>query len=797
MIDVRYRRGRLFARRDRLTSEQTGEPVRVTDGTGGSRTLLAREAKARRACSPLAVAMLLGWMCLAAILQAIPSHAWGETAAAGPPPLSVTIFVSSRKDLCYDPGDVAAIRRLARAEQERINASGGILRRRLELQFLDDNQLPERTVANVREALANPNTVAMIGLSNSARAKKAFDELGSDIGASGIPFLSDITVNSIFAKHANVYTMRPSQDDERVPVLAQFIKTMNIGRPAFVGVADALFSSSLADGLKAADKGVSLVADHRLVLENNKIDPAAVTALVADLKQKDPDLVILAVGSTRAAPVLAAFAAADLTPPIFLMGRIETLVEASAQEYPGDIFQLAWEDLPGVFNDRLRERVVRNGIEKWIFEGAKIAEAPGWASGECKPRPSATQDVFDSRNMRAIGRGTQYADMVALVADALQSADPASEVSALRAHLLAQLKTAYAAGRGAFRGSFENWSFRLGSRTVDRVPFIIMRPRGLGALQLAPVQFVRLRTDKLRRIDTLYADIDFIRTFRVDDNDKSFFADFYLSMRGQNASIDQIDFANAFLDAKTNDRQINIRQLHDGSASDVYPEGMKIYLVSGKFMFEPRLASYPFDTQRFAINIQPKSSDAPFIIQPPPPSLRDKAVSTDGWDPSDQYVGYDGDFVPTIDAWTLRQSIVPFYKASFVWLMKRQATDYYLRVVVPLAFILVVAYLSIFIPTMHFEAIVTIQVTALLSAVALYLALPKLDSDGATMSDRIFLFLYMAVSLMIGISILRVNRRVESSPWLKRALRLTHVALIPALVAAMAIYVYRASLGEG
>ena len=47
---------------------------------------------------------------------------------------------------------------------------------------------------------------------------------------------------------------------------------------------------------------------------------------------------------------------------------------------------------------------------------------------------------------------------------------------------------------------------------------------------------------------------------------------------------------------------------------------------------------------------------------------------------------------------------------------------------VPLGFILFVAYLSIFIPRTHFEAIVTIQVTALLSAVALYLSLPKLDS---------------------------------------------------------------------
>ncbi|NJO34419.1 MAG: hypothetical protein HC869_16120 [Rhodospirillales bacterium] len=170
---------------------------------------------------------------------------------------------------------------------------------------------------------------------------------------------------------------------------------------------------------------------------------------------------------------------------------------------------------------------------------------------------------------------------------------------------------------------------------------------------------------------------------------------------------------------------------------------------------------------------------------------------TDGWNPKDQYVGYDEDFVPTIDAWSLRQSIVPFYKANFVWLMTRQATDYYLRVVVPLAFILVVAYLSIFIPQAHFEAIVTIQVTALLSSVALYLALPKIDADGTTMSDRIFLFSYMAVSLMIGISILRVNRSVAHAPWLKRTLGLMHIVLIPALVAGMAFYVYRASLGEG
>jgi len=211
-------------------------------------------------------------------------------------------------------------------------------------------------------------------------------------------------------------------------------------------------------------------------------------------------------------------------------------------------------------------------------------------------------------------------------------------------------------------------------------------------------------------------------------------------------------------------------------------------------MFEPEFANYPFDTQRFSIDIRPKRDDAPFIVQPPPASMRDRGVITDGWVPRQQYVGYDEDFVPTTDAKTHEQSIVPFYKASFVWLMARQTTDYFLRVVVPLGFILIVAYLSIFIPRGHFEAIVTIQITALLSAVALYLALPKIDADTATLSDRIFLFIYMAVSVMIAISIMRASPFIVGRRWLRGLLGTIHVVAIPAMGVLMALYIYRASL---
>lgn len=750
----------------------------------------------RRIAAGLSAWRTLVGAALAAFVHCAGAHAQADKAAAAQPPLSIAVFTSTSKTQCYDSGIVGAITALSKAEQERINAAGGILRRQLQLQFLDDNQDEARAIANMKEALANPNTIAMIGLSQSNRARAVFKAVGADIATKAIPFLSDISVGTIYEKHGNVFSMQASQDDERVPVMAAFIKARGIQRPAFVGLTDQAFSAGLGDGLKNSDE-IALVADHRLTLRDNKLDPAAVTAVVTDLKQKDADLVILAVGGQRTPEMLAAFEAAGFVPPLFVTGRIETLIERMGKEYPGDIFQLAWDNLPEIFSDRLRERITRNGLERWIFEGAKAPDAPGWKTGECKVRPEAVPNVFDSRNMIAIGRGTQYADMVALVADALKGADPRAGIAALRAHLQKQLETNYAAGRGAFRGSFENWSFRPGSRSADRTPFIVMRPNGLGASQLAPLQFLRLRTDTLRKIDTLYLDIDLIRTYRVDDSDKSFFADFYLSMRGNNASIKNIEFVNAFLDPKTNDRQITVRKLHEAGPSEIYPREMNIYLVSGKFTFEPRLADYPFDTQRFAINIQAKPDVPPFIVQPPPQSLRDKNVDTDGWTPREQYVGFDEDFVPTIDAWTFRQSIVHFYKASFVWMMQRQTTDYYLRVVVPLAFILAVAYMSIFIPMGHFEAIVTIQVTALLSAVALYLALPKVDAgDSTTMSDRIFLFIYTAVSLMIVISILRVSRPVTQSRWIGKALSLTHVALIPAAVAAMAFYVYRASLGQ-
>lgn len=747
---------------------------------------------------------------VAAILMAVVAVAVGastppsveaadDAEAAQRPPLSVPVFVSSRDDLCYDNGQVAAIKRLAKQEQRRINRNGGVAGRRLQLMFLDDQRDEKTTAANMALALSDPQTLAMIGMSNSTRAKTAFDAAGKDLKKSGIPFISDISVGSLIADYPNVFTTRPSEDEERMPVIAEFVKQMKIARPAFIGLDSALASSNFGDALtKLLGTGV-MAADHRLhTVGDDILDPGELASAVADLKSKNVDFLFLSVGSSRTKDVLKQLKNANLTPPVFITGRLASLDLDGDAAYPNDIYQLAWDGFPDVYSDRLRKLISESpNPDVWIFEGAKNNSAPGWKSGKCKPRDEDVPlSVVGDDNMRALSVGTQYADMVGLIAEAARGKNAATSIPELRNLIVQRLQSAYALGRGTFQGQFDNWSFQPSSRAAARTPMILMLPRGLGHTQLAPVQFTHLRNNKMQRIDTLYADIDLIRTEHIDDNEKTFLADFYLSMNDRGgASIDQIEFANAYLEPGSNDRQITVRPIHDGGKSEAFPDHMKIYRISGKFLYEPQLLDYPFDTQRFSIDIQPKHGNAPFIVQPPPQNLRDRIVSVDGWVPKDQYVGYDEDFVRTVDAQTLEPSVVPFYKANFVWLMKRQTTDYFLRVVVPLGFILMIAYLSIFISTHHFEAIVTIQVTALLSAVALYLALPKLDANVETLSDRMFLFSYLMLSVIIAITIARVNKWVEPIGWLRKFLSLLHIVGVPLATAAVAFYVYEISLG--
>ncbi len=724
-----------------------------------------------------------------------------EAFSIGKPPLKITVFAGPRNDFCYSD-HIDAIEKLIKSEQNRINNAGGIAGRRIEVQVRDDEGDPKRTVANVGAALADPQTIALIGLQNSDRAKEVFKELGPRISESGIPWLSAISTANLFSGYPNVFSVSGSQEDENIPVIAEFVKEKKFSRPAFIGVTGQPYIEALLKGLEGKQNFPAFVEKHLLTLpgadskarQNANLDPDEIAKTIEELKSKNPDIIFLSVGGWRVPPFLKALEQAGIDASLFVTGRLDDIFRSPGVTYSGDVYQIARDELPNLYNSRVRQRLFSERPEEWAFNGRRNQDAFDRKENGCEERPAeAAAPVLSRSNLRAIGIGLESRDMVAMIATikSAKSAVDADDIAGIRKSIREGILASYASGKGTFKGTLEDWSFRPLSRTSVRTPFIVERPKELGRQQLSINQYAPLKGNKLRKIPTLYLDIDLIRISRIDDTDKSFGADFYVSMSDENnPNIGMIEFANAFLDYKTNSRQITIQPLHEGGENDTYPSHMKIYAVSGKFTLDPDYKSYPFDVQRFTIDLRPRRGDSPFIVQPIQQELRDKPFDAEGWEIRDSYVSYDRDSVSVFDTKKLEPSVVPFYKSSFVWILKRSATDFYLRVIIPLFFIAIVAYLAIFISSAHFESIVTIQVTALLSAVALYITTPKVDFDSATILDRIFVFNYMIFSLMIVISILRVNRFVASTLHLRRALATSHIVLIPLFLVIMVFYVY-------
>jgi hypothetical protein len=760
----------------------------------------------RSAVQPLALFLLLA-LWLVAFLAPSARAEEAKALGLGKPPVKITILLGPRNDFCYSD-HIEAIEKLVSSEKDRINKSGGIAGRPLEVSFRDDQGDARRTVDHVGEALADPQSIAMIGLQSSDRAREVFKQHGPSLIGSGIPWLSSLASTSLFASYPNVFTMRGSQEEESIPVIAEFVKDRKFSRPAFLGLKGQPFIEATVKGLEATKGFPSFVAKHFFETPgadskarlNAPLDQAEIAQAADSLKQANPDIVFLFVGSWRTPAFLKELEKAGVSAPLFVTGRLDDIFR-SGDSYSGDVYQIARDELPNLYNNRVRARLFRERPEAWAFSGARNADAFARKENGCQERQANKGlDILSRSNLRAIGIGLEFRDMVAMIADILKtkaSAKGEDDIAVLRQAIYKEIPARFASGKGIYRGSLEDWSFRPFSRSTVRTPFIVSRPAELKRQQLAPIQYVPLKDGNFRKIPTLYLEVDLIKVYRIDDMEKSFTADFYLSMSSENApSIDMIEFSNAFLDYKTNSRQVIIRPLHENEPSDTYPNDMKVYLVSGKFMLDPNYKSYPFDTQRFTIELSPKHGEQPFIVQPLDKELRRNTFDADGWDTRDAYVSYDQDSVSIVDTRKLEPSVIPFYKSSFVWVLKRSATDFFLRVVVPLFFIAIVAYLAIFIAHHHFEAIVTIQVTALLSAVALYITTPKVDSDTATISDRIFLFNYMMFSLMIGISILRVNKFVGSTMHMKRALAVLHLAVIPVCLALMTLYVFGVSGSE-
>lgn len=597
-------------------------------GTHSSRVSVRETSRLR------AVLLTMAWA--AALPFAFPTASSADEAEAAGVRHTIAVFLSSLSaDKCFFNGSTKAIKHFVKSRVAEINRSPEFPNQSFRFEFYENSQDPRkpegRKIAeqNMRKALADPTVVAMVGLS-SMRAGSWFKEMGKEIAASNIPFLSDIDTANVYASIPNVFSMRPSQEEERAPIVSRFLQDAKFQRPVFIGSADSLGIDAFVESMRRLPGALPMAAVYRV--DSGDLGP--VTAILDDINSKQADVVMVALNTNNSREFLKQATGALSAPVLFVFGNDTMLSSQEAAEYgrSNNLFQLLWESVPGVYNNRLREEMQKDAAANWLFEDVKNSSAEGWTSGQCKEKDTSGQPASaESRalspdNMRAVTRGTQFADMIGLIGEIARATYDEQPIPAFRKAMLDKLKSDYVVGRGMYRGKFDNWSFRALSRSASRTPFVAMRLRGEPHVQLAPTQYARLRSDALRPIQTIYMDLDVVRVFRVDDSDKSFFAEFYISMRSDDRfDLSSIEFGNAFRDADRGAAKVTISMVHDGSPNGVYPEGVVIARVVGKFMTVPDLSAYPFDTQLFSIQLQPKTHDAAFIIQPHPAAAREVA----------------------------------------------------------------------------------------------------------------------------------------------------------------------------
>lgn len=693
---------------------------------------------------------------------------------AGPslaePAYTIAVHVSSDKPPSTGPEEVSAIRDFVQERAAALNEAGGIKGRRVEVVVYDDKTDGAETIANVDRALAEPNLIAMVGLWNSTRGAPVMER----IGKSGVPLISEISVETLFKPYPNIFTLTRSVRDEQA-AFAAFARD-NFKRIAFVGSDEDLYTRAYHEHIQTIAADLPIVSTFWLKgsLEDNN---EAVDRAVAEIRQSNADVIFLSITSKKGAPFLKRLTAAGIALPVVIgLGSINGIVNdagGGGRNYGGAIYEIAEGGIANLNNERLEQLMRRRGA---LREGRNYSAY-------------------------AVGYGARYADLVALVADAGAKSATGS-VEDIRRAIGDQL-AGLGEGRRIWRGWAQDWSFTAERASAEQ-SLLVWRPPGQNVSVLAPMQYVRSATG-ISRVPVLYVHLDMTRIFHVDSSDKSFEAEFFFTLRSQRVvPITAIEFTNVQTSAETAAPLINIREVHQEPPTAAGEPGARIYKVAGRFQFEPDLRKYPFDEQIFSISFQPAKTSAAFLLQPPSEAIRDedvKELRVDGWRVNNHYVGTNELIIRSIEGPTSEAHVIPYYNFNYTWVMRRQVVDYVLRVIVPLSFIMIVAYVAIFIPRSEFEAIMGIQVTALLSAIALYLALNQPEADDATLSDTIFVMAYASISAMIALSVLEVNPTVGRSGLLMRGIHVLQVYLVPLVaLAVIAIVIasasYDLSVGE-
>ncbi|MBK0403021.1 ABC transporter substrate-binding protein [Adhaeribacter sp. BT258] len=668
------------------------------------------------------------------------------------PTYQIGIIVNSVE---LEPADLRAIQYIVGEKIKSVNAEGGINGHSVEAIYLDDKGSPGLLKKQVRQTIQNKKLIAYIGCKSSLRTLA----IAPILAQHQVAFIGSFSLTNLTTAYPNIYSSEVGMRDVRF-VLQELLKKKS-GSAAFIGKKGDLYSEALLkvmEALAAKEPGFK-VTSRFWYPEGYRFTAAETRKLASELKEKN-DFLMLSLEQRSSNRLLPALWKEGLRIPVFCGLTDITQINSQSPFYrQAELYDINPVGIPGVLNMHLQQQHA-------AFRG-KIPEGP--------------------KLEFQLGFGGRLADEIGLLQQAASKSDLPPEAN-IREKIVAGLK-AFMPGQQIYRGWFADWYFS-SERAFGGEPLLAWKPPRFLYPLLAPEQYLRTDSDSgYRKAPVLYANLDLLDISQINDEQGSFYATFYLELSSvRDLNIKNIDFTNAernkinqqpLIEAKV------VRRKKDQGGNNFQHY---LYKVSGKFTFNPDLKKYPFDEQKFPITLQTSDALKTFLVQPPDKAFRDTIFEVSGWNYKYNYVGYDQDIITVDRNFGSMQRNIPSYKFSYVYEMQRARIDFSLKTLVPLLAILIISYLSAFIPPREFETLCAIQVTALLSSIALYFSTYKPEMQYATTSDKIFIFTYVMITTLLATSILKyvMYRR---NYFIKRLALVYQRLLFPLIVLGFSIFI--------
>lgn len=686
---------------------------------------------------------------------------------------------------------------------DQVNAAGGVNGQRVELLVFDDQSDPEVARQQAQAIVAQGQVLAVLGHYFSSTSQAAAEIYTQ----AGLPVISgSATADSLTAEHPGYFRTIFNNHDQGVFLANYMQRVMSYTTAAIVYDAD-IYGSTLATTFEENFVGLGGHVAHKWQFDPNddqleqKLDE--IVQQIVTGNHGDDEILFLATHATEAAELVVKLRRRGFTNLIFggdalaganLTTRLSHYPEEQAE--PGYFSNGIYATTPILYD--------LAGEETQAFRSAfreSYAEDPNWVAATYY---DATQLVVQAMQQAQVRGADLTADRAAIRQQLAQINTPAKALAGVTGTLYfdQQGNSQQAPTIGVFdKGAFTAAAVQL--QDVTNLGQVADLPAALakGDILLVDGKY-------FYQTDVVYTGIDINEVGNLAADGSSYTVDFYLWFRAR-PTIDaaNIEFLNYAVTRLDSGQRI---QLGDPLATkSEHGVVYQAYRLKIDFSSDFDFHAYPFDQQRLAIQFRHVTATRDRLIYvvdqaglgdvTAPGLLAKLARSGAVASLTDWYPASASFFQNTLSnrstlgnpQFFAQEADIQYSRFNLVIEIRRNVLNFITRNLLPVFFIILLSYLSFFLPKIDFEALIPILTGTVLSIVFFHLDVSNdLGVSYTVALDYVFYVMYAMFVFQLLLAL--IAWRVESAGVQKLALGIVRLSypLIAGCTIVAYLYIY-------